>query len=273
MTNLTSRILSAIAAIIILTFVIYNYKAAGVYGLITFVVIRGSHEFARMVFKNNFSKKLIYFYVFFNSILFLLLTYYGLKPLAILLIITSFSVSVLYGVLLHKQFNDLQSILNFVSLFCLGSIYTALIPATVAWLVLKPDNGLQWFFCLLTVVFAGDIGAYIFGVTMGKTKIAPSLSPNKSVQGAIGGLFFSMIAALSFSYVLPGTPLWLLAFCGVFGGFLGQVGDFFESLIKRVSGVKDSGSIMPGHGGLLDRLDGILMAAPLFYYAANLYSL
>jgi phosphatidate cytidylyltransferase len=126
---------------------------------------------------------------------------------------------------------------------------------------------------LLAVVFAGDIGAYIFGSIFGKTKIAPLLSPKKSLQGGIGGLLFSAMAAVGFSYFLPNTPVFVLFFCGLLGGLLGQVGDFFESLVKRVAGVKDSGSIMPGHGGVLDRLDGVLLAAPLFYVISQYYSL
>ena len=108
---------------------------------------------------------------------------------------------------------------------------------------------------------------------MQKNTVAPALSPKKTIQGAAGGLLFSLVMALAFKYYLPATPFYVLAVCGLLGGTLAQIGDFFESLIKRVSGVKDSGSIMPGHGGVLDRLDGVLFAAPLFYFAAINFSL
>lgn len=154
----------------------------------------------------------------------------------------------------------------------MGLIYTCFLPATVVWII-QTNNGIEWFFCLLAVVFAGDIGAYTFGVRFGTIKIAPVLSPNKSLQGAVGGLLFSTGIAACFQFVLPNTPIIILLGCGLLGGILGQLGDFFESLIKRVSDVKDSGSIMPGHGGVLDRLDGVLLAAPLFYIAATYFSL
>jgi len=273
MKNLISRVLSAIAAILILFVVIYKFNVVGIYGLILFVVVRGSYELARMLFNKKFPHEAIYLFIITNTATFFLITQDSLKKFALLFLILGFFLSILYGVLFHRRFSNLDSILNFISLFCLGSIYTSIIPATVAWIVLRPVDGMNWFFCLLTVVFAGDIGAYLFGVTMGKNKIAPTLSPNKSLQGALGGLTFSLIAALGFSTILTDTPMWILIICGLFGGALGQIGDFFESLIKRVSGVKDSGSIMPGHGGVLDRLDGILMAAPLFYFAAYYHSL
>lgn len=204
--------------------------------------------------------------------MFLLVTQEQTKFIANFALISSFVLVATFGVLFHKSFKDLDQIQTFVAKNCLGLMYICFLPATVVWMS-QTNNGMEWFLCLLAVVFAGDIGAYLFGVTMGKTKIAPELSPKKSVQGAIGGLLFSLLVALSFKYFIPNTPYYILAICGIIGGILGQVGDFFESLIKRVSGVKDSGSIMPGHGGVLDRLDGVLFAAPLFYFVATYFSL
>ena len=80
-----------------------------------------------------------------------------------------------------------------------------------------------------------------------------------------------MIAFLFSVYLLPQVPVQILIVSGVLGGILGQIGDLFESLIKRISGVKDSGSIMPGHGGVLDRIDGVLLAAPLVYLLSQFF--
>ena len=187
-------------------------------------------------------------------------------------ILLIFAASVFVGIVFHKKFNDLQTIFDYVAQSAFGTIYTAVIPAIVSGLVYS-QKGMYWFFCLLAVIFAGDIGAYLFGVTMGNRKVAPTLSPKKSLEGAIGGLIFSTLAAYAFSFILTDVALPVLLMCGFFGGLLGQIGDFFESLIKRVSGVKDSGTIMPGHGGVLDRIDGVLLASPLFYFAANYHSL
>ncbi|MEQ1721545.1 MAG: phosphatidate cytidylyltransferase [Pseudobdellovibrio sp.] len=272
MKNLLSRAFSAAVALIILFLVIYYGHETGIYVLCLFVVVRGAFEAARMLFSNHYPKFVKRLFVAITTALFLLITQEQLKYIANFALISSFVLVASFGVLFHKTFKDLDQIQTFVAKNCLGLVYICFLPATVVW-TSQTNNGIEWFFCLLSVVFAGDIGAYIFGVTMGKTKIAPDLSPKKSVQGAIGGLLFSLLAALAFKNFIPSTPYHILAICGLFGGLLGQVGDFFESLIKRVSGVKDSGSIMPGHGGVLDRLDGVLFAAPLFYFIATYFSL
>lgn len=272
MKNLLSRALSAVVALVILFLVLYYGHETGVYVLALFTVLRGSFEAARMLFAEHYPKFVKRLFVFITTALFLLITQEQTKYIANFALISSFVLVASFGVLMHRSFKDLDQIQTFVAKNCLGLVYICYLPATVVWLS-QTNNGVEWFLCLLSVVFAGDIGAYLFGVTMGKTKIAPELSPKKSVQGAVGGLLFSLLVALGFKYFIPSTPYYILAICGLFGGFLGQVGDFFESLIKRVSGVKDSGSIMPGHGGVLDRLDGVLFAAPLFYFIATYFSL
>jgi len=272
MKNLLSRVFSAIAAAVIVISAVYFGQKTGAYILCLFVVIRGSFEMARLFFINNYPRFVKRIFVFLATALFLLVTRDEFKHYANFSLIFSFVFIAACGVLFHRAFKNLDQVLTFIAKSFLGLVYVCFLPATVAWTI-QTNNGLEWFFCLLAVVFAGDIGAFIFGVSIGKTKIAPLLSPKKSVQGAIGGLFFSLMAALSFKYFIPSAPLYVLTICGLLGGLLGQIGDFFESLIKRVSGVKDSGSIMPGHGGILDRLDGVLFAAPGFYFVTTYFSL
>ncbi len=129
--------------------------------------------------------------------------------------------------------------------------------------------GQQWIFLLLIAVMACDSMAYFVGRKLGRRKLYPLVSPNKSVEGAIGGVFGSVLGVYLAKYLfMPGI--------GLFDGFLvavcisviGQIGDLYESLLKRSCGVKDSGTIIPGHGGLLDRLDSLLFAFPLVYYVA-----
>ena len=122
------------------------------------------------------------------------------------------------------------------------------------------------------VLFGSDIGAYFFGRAFGKHKLAPSISPGKTVEGLIGGLLFAAagaaVATLTFFQELPfqwSIPLGLvLAGVGVFG-------DLAESAMKRGSKTKDAASILPGHGGFLDRLDSLLFGAPILYYFARFY--
>jgi phosphatidate cytidylyltransferase len=272
MKNFSSRVISAVIALFIFIATIYFAQEKGVYALALFVVVRGSFEVARMFFSDSYPKFVKRLFVGLTTFIFILITLPRVHYIANFALIFSFVLVACFAVLFHKSFKDLDQILGFVAKNCLGLVYTCFLPATVVWTTQTP-HGLEWFICLLAVVFAGDIGAFIFGVTLGKTKIAPLLSPKKSVQGAFGGLFFSLLTALSFQFVITDAPVYVFVICGLLGGFLGQVGDFFESLIKRVSGVKDSGSIMPGHGGVLDRLDGVLFAAPLFYLIATCLSL
>ncbi|MBX9698371.1 MAG: phosphatidate cytidylyltransferase, partial [Acetobacteraceae bacterium] len=116
---------------------------------------------------------------------------------------------------------------------------------------------------LFAVVWASDIGAYLAGRAMGGPKLAPAISPNKTWSGAAGGLLSSVTAGLVAAYVMTAaTPTLRMAVVAATLGLLTQAGDLFESWIKRRFHVKDTSSLIPGHGGLLDRLDGVLAAAP-----------
>jgi len=118
---------------------------------------------------------------------------------------------------------------------------------------------------VLIITKLGDIGAYLIGSRFGKTPLIPRISPNKSIEGAIGGLIFSILGALISRQFLNFTYLHLI-FMGIFFGILGQLGDLSESLMKRDCQVKDSGNIFPGMGGVLDSVDSLLFSAPAFYF-------
>ena len=123
----------------------------------------------------------------------------------------------------------------------------------------------------LIITWASDIGAYFTGRTIGGRKLIPSVSPGKTVSGAVGGLVASMLVSLLFarSVLVPAASLGFTPWGAlVFGGIISvaaQVGDLFESLIKRDGGVKDSSHIIPGHGGVLDRVDSLLFVLPVAY--------
>ena len=129
------------------------------------------------------------------------------------------------------------------------------------------DSGCSWLLFTLLVVFACDTGALAVGRLLGRHRMAPRVSPNKTWEGAAGGLAASVGAALLVGLVFGlSVPLWQQAFIGAVAGVAAQVGDLFESALKRAANVKDSGSIMPGHGGILDRMDSILFALPAVFY-------
>ncbi|MDD5746903.1 MAG: phosphatidate cytidylyltransferase, partial [Candidatus Omnitrophica bacterium] len=119
---------------------------------------------------------------------------------------------------------------------------------------------------LLLVTKMGDVGAYVVGTMFGKNLLITRISPKKTLEGALGGLLFSLLAAFLSQGYLPFIPLPHLLILGLVIGFLAQVGDLCESLIKRDSGVKDSGTYFPGLGGVLDIIDSIIFTGPIFYY-------
>jgi phosphatidate cytidylyltransferase len=128
------------------------------------------------------------------------------------------------------------------------------------------DSGPGFVFFTLTIAWMGDTGGYTFGRLFGKTKLYEAVSPKKTREGFLGSLVFATGATViaSFTY-LREVPVLHAVALGVLGGALGQGGDLMESLLKRSTGIKDSGSLLPGHGGMLDRIDALIVVSPLVY--------
>ncbi|MBW1740724.1 MAG: phosphatidate cytidylyltransferase [Deltaproteobacteria bacterium] len=129
------------------------------------------------------------------------------------------------------------------------------------------DQGVTWIFLVMAVVFAGDTAAYYVGNAFGKHKLAPTISPGKTIEGAAGGLAANLLVGALFKkccFPEVGWGLWIVLM--IVMGALGQIGDLVESMLKRSVGLKDAGRILPGHGGLLDRIDALLFAVPTLYY-------
>lgn len=160
---------------------------------------------------------------------------------------------------------------NRLSWTLLGTVYIGFFLPHAALIYRQPD-GREWVFFTLIVVMIGDTAAYAVGKTIGRTKLYPEISPNKTVEGAVGSTAASLIAGVIVGYyLLPAyRPVELVAVSLVVS-VLGQVGDLFESWIKRVFGVKDSSAILPGHGGLLDRLDSLIFPLVFVAYYTRLF--
>jgi phosphatidate cytidylyltransferase len=120
---------------------------------------------------------------------------------------------------------------------------------------------------LIATVAVSDTAQYYAGRTFGRRPLAPRRSPNKTVEGALGGFIVAPVAlVVAGGSWLPGIPPLRLALLGVLLVAAGMIGDLFESMLKRAAGMKDSGALIPGHGGVLDRIDALLFAAPVFYF-------
>ena len=127
--------------------------------------------------------------------------------------------------------------------------------------------GREWILWFFAVVWAADIGAYIVGKNIGGIKLCPAISPSKTWSGTAGGLAVAIITSLVLSGTfLPEQGIAEMAFLGAITCVASQIGDLLESYFKRVNAVKDSGRLIPGHGGILDRIDGVLLAAPVAFF-------
>ncbi len=128
---------------------------------------------------------------------------------------------------------------------------------------------------LFILIWVNDTMAYVVGKSMGKTKLFESVSPKKTIEGFVGGLTFSILISISLAQYYVAQPILSWIIIALIVGVFGTMGDLIESKFKRIAGVKDSGRIMPGHGGILDRLDSIIFAGPfvfLFYQILNYVS-
>lgn len=155
-----------------------------------------------------------------------------------------------------------------------GLVYVGWLPAHVVLIHREPGVGPGMVTILIVAVALTDIGAYFIGKAFGKRKLAPVVSPNKTWEGAMGGTACTLLGMAGAWYVhtaymqemMPAWPLWAYLGAGALLSVSGQIGDLVESSLKRDAGVKDAGTIFPGHGGVLDRFDGFLFAAPVLYY-------
>jgi phosphatidate cytidylyltransferase len=162
-----------------------------------------------------------------------------------------------------------------VSSTLLGVFYAGALSGAVVGLRYTPPDGVgrSWVFFLLLVILLGDTGAYYTGRALGRRPLAKKLSPKKTIEGLVGGLALSILTAVLLGPLLiPHLDRIHATGLGLLLGLLGAAGDLFESLLKRAVGLKDTSSLFPGHGGILDRLDAVFFAAPaLWLYVLFVY--
>jgi len=172
----------------------------------------------------------------------------------------------LLSVFVLFRFASRAHVFDIIAKQVLGIVY---IPFSLSLLlfVRNVQDGVFWIFWLLIVCFINDTGAFYTGRFFGKRKLSPHISPNKTIEGSLGGVAAAMTAGVVCILIFFGATKLVLVMlpCSFLIAVAGQIGDLFESAMKRSSSIKDSGRILPGHGGMLDRIDGLLLAIPVLF--------
>ncbi len=171
--------------------------------------------------------------------------------------------TICYILFYYKQFSDSFGLL---SRLVFGNVYVGFLVAHLLLLWQLPE-GNMWLIILVAITAGSDSGAYYFGKRFGKHKLCRDVSPKKTIEGAMGGFFCGIVVAIIFAWVLLGAVNWIVLIpMAAFLIGVGIIGDLCESVIKRGTNTKDSGRILLGHGGVLDRIDSMILAAPILYY-------
>jgi phosphatidate cytidylyltransferase len=256
--NLLQRVLTAAVAVPLLIWLVYWAPPLAFTGLVVLAACLCAREFYSIVATGV--RRLAWLGPALSGGIVAALTFFPEDPRAWAAIAASLPVAALLVFLVKP--GDLSKVPPLVGAMALGTLYTGVLPALVALLHRVPEHGPDLIVLLLTISFLGDTGAYAAGRLFGRHKLYPAVSPKKTVEGSLGGLVASAGAALLASlWYLPELPVIPGLALGIGLGALGQAGDLCESLLKRACGVKDSGRLLPGHGGLLDRIDATLFAA------------
>lgn len=247
------------------------YGGIALLALISIFVYIGSKEYVQILENKGFYPSLKV--MFFSDIIFALLAYFNRFDL-VAIAFTVCSISAFIYVL----FRGRQPYIANVSTTILGFVYGGWFPLHLllirglnaenyqGFLKLNIQNdGLGYVVFLFTTILLTDTGCYYFGKKFGKHKLAPVISPNKTIEGSIGGTICAIIGALIIGYFIH-LGIYHSLILGVLCTIFAQIGDLSESLIKRDAGVKDSGNILPGHGGFLDRTDSYVLTIPVMFY-------
>ncbi len=258
--NFLKRTLTIVIVVPLLIFIIFWGKFP-IFIVILLLAGLGLNELYSMARKRGFEPHFILGFILTSYFIFLpIYDLYNLKYDKNIIII--FIIILFFIVQLFKK--DYSMLLPNISISIFGSIYLGYLFSFILKIKYLP-NGNYYLLSLLFITWVNDVAAYVIGTKFGKNRIFPRISPKKSIEGSIGGIIFSTISVFILKNWLSLTFTKLI-FLGLVIAIMAQLGDLFESMLKRGSEVKDSGNLIPGHGGILDCLDSLLFTAPVFYY-------
>ena len=230
--------------------------------MLAVMLIAGSREYVKMLNHKGFypSLKVIYF----TEVILATVVYFKRFDLVAITLTICAMASFMWVL-----FRGRQPYIANVATTLLGMVYCGWFPLHLIFLrdlsCPRYDSGLGFVVLMFTSILLTDVGCYYIGTKFGKRKLAPVISPNKTIEGSMGGIFFAILGALVIGYFID-LQWYLSIFAGLICTVFAQIGDLCESLIKRDAGVKDSGTSLPGHGGFLDRTDSFILTIPIMYY-------
>ncbi len=280
MGNLTQRVLTAVFGVPLLLFVFYRGGVLFL-ALILLIISMGQFEFFKLLENKGVSSDRAFGLL--SSVILALASYFGyLQFLAV------FTFLMVIAFVLQFRRQDFSNVVVELGTTLIGIIYlgwflshaillrnidqNTAIKAYAATVQGIKDAGFFYVVFVVACTFLNDAGAYFVGKWKGKKKLIPRMSPGKTVEGTIGGIISATITggAVNLIFKSPLEYIWAFSF-GLIIGVVAVFGDLIESLIKRSVGVKDSGGVLPGHGGVLDRFDSLILVFPVSYYFVMLY--
>jgi len=255
---LKQRIITGIAAGVV--FVGLTLIGGGFYtALLVCLAVIGFYEYARMNGVEWHHPTSLFGFV---AVLLFVLPWdeWGVQAPSVLLLLWILAFLLLAMTVITKN----KTTIDGAALMLLGALYVGYGFAAMDQVRRIEGDGLFWTLLSITCIVASDVGAYFFGKAFGRRKLWPSISPNKTIEGSLGGILLALVAAAAYSFADPEIiTIGKAVIIGIVAAVAGQFGDLIQSAYKRVRGIKDTGALLPGHGGVLDRCDSWIIVFPL----------
>ncbi|MBU5314262.1 phosphatidate cytidylyltransferase [Tissierella carlieri] len=256
MKDLSKRFFSGLVGLILLIFIVS--KGGYLLSFAVYIVsIIGLREFYKAIEKVNIKPIYLVGYLGVTGLFINIM----LENKYLGLIITLLIITLLILFITNKNIS-----IEDISITLLGIAYIPFLLSHIIYL----DNS-KYIWLVFIIAFGTDTFAYIAGNLFGKRKLCPKISPKKTIEGSIGGILGSTILLIIYSIYFNLNPMWKIILLSIICSVIAQLGDLAASKIKRLCGIKDYGSIMPGHGGVLDRFDSIIFTVPVIYYYISIF--